>query len=353
MFGLTNKNTTTLKPFSQVFTCVASAADQPGCPGEKLSLSPSSLDTCDQVRIFAGSLPGNSLDKPWEIARLKSLHERELAKNRVIAGLKAAGRLDEAGKISDCRIEYKIGQCDDCGEVVAYPLSCSERLCPDCSRARAERLIEEHHDILAQIRAPKMLTLTFKSVKHINREYLRFMRKCFSRLLRSKVMGSCWGGIYSFEFTYHKTTGWHPHIHAVIGSGFIAQDELSNTWERISGAKIVDIRAIDRDVKKWDGIREVVKYSTKLVDFIDNPDLLEEYLQATERVKLVQGFGSLYRVACRKHGDIDTHTCPICGGQRINFGNGWGFNVSRYDERLRMVKNGWIFLEPGGVKNDL
>ena len=41
MFGLTNKNTTTLKPFSQ--DLVGAVADPPGCPGEKLSLSPSSL----------------------------------------------------------------------------------------------------------------------------------------------------------------------------------------------------------------------------------------------------------------------------------------------------------------------
>jgi hypothetical protein len=71
-------------------------------------------------------------------------------------------------------------------------------------------------------------------------------------------------------------------------------------------------------------------------------------LEATERVKLVQGFGALYRVACRKHGDSNVHTCPVCGGQRINFDNGYGFKVSRYDERLRMIKNGWLFEEPGG-----
>ena len=71
-------------------------------------------------------------------------------------------------------------------------------------------------------------------------------------------------------------------------------------------------------------------------------------MEATERVKLVQGFGALYRVACRKHGDSNVHTCPVCGGQRINFDNGYGFKVSRYDERLRMIKNGWLFEEPGG-----
>ena len=250
---------------------------------QNLSLLPSSLDTCDQVHILPVVLAGNSLDESWEITRLQVLLEHERAKIAVIEGLKACGREEMAGKISDCRMEFKIGQCDDCGEIVAFPLSCGELLCPDCSRARAERLVEEHHDILAQIRAPKMLTLTFKSIKHINREYLRFMRKCFSRLLRSKIMVSCWGGIYSFEFTYDKNNGWHPHIHAIIGSGFIEQSELSQTWFKISGACVVDIRAIGRDEKKWDGIREVIKYSTKRVDFVDVPELLEEYFWKLQR----------------------------------------------------------------------
>jgi len=154
-------------------------------------------------------------------------------------------------------------------------------------------------------------------------------------------MASCWGGIYSFEATYTEGVGWHLHIHALLGSGYIKQEDLSTEWEEISGAKVVWIESVYARAKrkaeeqglsgaaarksikaaKWDGIREVIKYPCKAVTFLGSPELVNEFLDATEGVNLAYGFGAMYRVKTRRHSK-GKMCCPVCGGSGISF-NAW------------------------------
>lgn len=293
-------------------------------------VSSSSLDTCDQVRKNRGLLPE-------EIAKARKDYKQAL-----VLALRASGRGSEADQVAACGEDFKVGKCLDCGAAPAFPITCDHRLCPDCAARRGAILVSEHEDMLKQLRYPKMLTLTFVSVKHLDKGYIKWARNCFIKLRRRKVMASCWGGIYSFEATHSVEYGWHLHIHALIGSGYIDQGDLSREWEQITGACVVDIRAVQGKAK-WDGVREVVKYPAKAATFLGSPELVNEFLLATERVNLAYGFGAMYRVKTRRHAEGKMR-CPVCGGSDISFGDGFGFCVPRI--AVERVKGGYLWRPP-------
>ncbi len=291
-----------------------------------------SLDTCDQVRKTS-LLPCKPIAKG-----------REDYKQALVLALRACGRHSEADLVARCGEDFKVGKCLDCGAAPAFPITCDHRLCPDCAARRASLLVSEHQDMLKQLRYPKMLTLTFLSVAHLDKAYVRWARNCFTRLRRRKVMAGCWGGIYSFEVTHSAEYGWHLHIHSLIGAGYIDQGELSREWEQITGACVVDIRAVGSGAKeKWGAIKEVVKYPAKAASFLGEASLVNEFLAATGGVNLAYGFGAMYRVRTRRHSEGKMR-CPLCGSQNISWADGFGFCVPRI--AVQRVKGGWLWRPP-------
>ncbi|MBA7695756.1 hypothetical protein ES703_104391 [subsurface metagenome] len=310
--------------------CPGKRSDAPGVVGP----SPS-LDTCDQVRK-------NGVITLEDLVFERDEDRRAWLKRVLSDALLACGRASEAEAVSRCGLDFKVGKCLDCGAAPAFPITCDHRLCPDCSARRGAILVAEHRDVLSRIRYPKMLTLTFLSVDRLDKAYIKLARNCFTRLRRRKVMAGCWGGIYSFEATYSDIHGWHLHIHALIGSTWIDQAELSREWREISGAEIVDIRAVKGD-DKWKAIKEVVKYPAKAVTFLGSPELVNEFLAATNGVNLAYGFGALYRVKTKRSGDGGMR-CPLCGGRDITWDGGYGFCVPR--SLVKRVKGGYLWRPP-------
>jgi len=121
--------------------------------------SSSSLDTCDQV----------SKNEPTE----ETNHNVDVIKRALVDALVACGRGAEADKVASCGEDFKVGKCLDCGCSPAFPITCDHRLCPECASRRASLLVSEHSDILRRIHYPKMLTLTFLSVAHMDKAYIR------------------------------------------------------------------------------------------------------------------------------------------------------------------------------------
>lgn len=297
-----------------------------------------------------GGASSSSLDTWCQVSKNKGLSPEEVAKYRkgykqaLVEALRACGRHSEALLVTGCGEDFKVGKCLDCGAVPAFPVTCGHRLCPDCASRRGAILVSEHEDILRQLRYPKMLTLTFLSVAHLDKNYIRWARNCFRRLRRRKVLSRCWGGIYSFEVTHSVEYGWHLHIHALIGSGYIGQADLSSEWQKITGAVVVDIRAV-QGKDKWAAVKEVVKYPAKAASFLGKPVLVNEFLLATERVNLAYGFGALYRVRSKRHSEGKMR-CPICGGTDIDFSGDMGFCVPKIC--VEKVVGGYIWRSPPG-----
>jgi len=314
-----------------------------------------SLDTCDQVHKTRLKPCKIRAEKSWDREKYRLGYKQAL-----VEALSASGREGDALMVKACGEDFRVGKCLDCGAAPAFPVTCDHRLCPGCAARRGAILTSEHEDILKQIRYPKMLTLTFRSVDRLDKVYIKWARNCFTKLRRRKVMASCWGGIYSFEATYNvrgwhydvrreewwwcKKDGWHLHVHALIGSGYIDQGKLSREWKKVSGARIVDIRAV-QGKDKWDGVREVIKYPAKAASFLNEPRLVNEFLDATEGVNLAYGFGAMYRVKTRRHASAKMR-CPICGGSDISFDDGFGFCVPRM--AVKKMKGGYIWRSPPG-----
>lgn len=289
-----------------------------------------SVHNCDQVHRIEPNLSKTREEKRADIKRA------------LVDALNACGRYSEAELVGHCGEDFKVGTCEDCGAHPAFPITCDHRLCPDCAARRGALLVSEHEDILKRLYYPKMLTLTFLSVNHLDKQYIKWARSCFSKLRRRVVFKPCWGGIYSFEATYTKGVGWHLHIHALIGSSYIKQEDLSREWQKITGACVVDIRAV-KGKEKWGAVKEVVKYPCKSATFIDNPSLVNEFLLATEGVNLAYGFGGMYRVQSRRHGEGKMR-CPICGSENISWADGYGFCVPRI--AVERVKGGYLWRPP-------
>jgi len=298
---------------------------------------PSLLDTCHQVGR-PGLAAAHQVGKKTDIVYPDDHASHAAFKRALAQSLAACGRAAEAEAVGHCGDQFKTGKCEDCGAFPAFPTSCKHRLCPDCAARRGALLVSEHESLLKGLRYPKMLTLTFLSVAHLTRGFVRWARNCFTRLRHRKIFSGCWGGIYSFEATYTEGKGWHLHIHAVIGSKFIPQEELSAEWQKITGAWDVDIRAVRGD-DKWSAIQEVVKYPAKAATFMNNPALVDEFLKATEGVSLAYGFGAMYRVRTKEHG-VQPLVCPVCGGTHIT----WLGLVDR--SAVQRTKDGYTWMGP-------
>ena len=301
----------------ELLTPETKTQDKPsGC-----ALSPS-LDTCDQVGKNVNPLPVIAPDGqvvlPWGWGAHRPLpgFSHEEIKAQLAESLGECGRATEAEAVTMCGQVFKIGQCTFCLSAPAFPITCDNRLCPDCASRRSEILISEHKDMLRQIRYPKMLSLTFPSVEHLDREWFKWARNCLTKLRHRKVLFGCWQAL------------------------------LSREWEEISGAKIVDIRAVRGD-DKWGAVKEVVKYPAKASTFLDNSALVNEFLTATKGLKLTTGFGALYRVQTSRHGS-GRMRCPVCGGQDIDFQHGYGFHVSR--DRVQKIRGGYVWLKHAPVR---
>lgn len=335
-------------------------SNPPG-PGAVVSLVPSSLDTCHQPGIFRGTshqktrvykahlAPDDQYILPWEYGAVRPLKGfgKDEIKELLAGSLEANCLYLEASKVRACQREFYIVPCKKCGLPVAYSSHCHNRLCPDCASAAAELLISEHSELLKQIHHPKMGDLTWLPVKKLTRETFINARKDVNKLRHQKVWALVFAGIGSFEVTWSKEHGWHLHWHFLIGSKYIPQDELSKAWEKITGAPVVWIEAI-KNADKWDGIREVVKYPAKCVNFIGSPALVEEFLSATKGLKLVTGFGSLYRVQTKKRGDGKLK-CPRCGSLEFD----WQNKISVARDRVERWGDAWVlkdnFIRAGPV----
>lgn len=293
-----------------------------------------------QPGILESELPPDGQEVlPWGWGAHRKLpgFSNEQIQDKLVNALEQSSLLTDASKVKSCQREFVVVACTDCGLPVAVEKNCHNRLCPFCAHARAMLLITEHEEKLKQIHYPKMITLSWPSIKHLTREWFVKARQDLVKLRHRKMWSDAvFAGLGSFEFTYSKKYGWHPHWHCLAGSKNIKQAELSRVWGGLSGAPVVDIRAVTND-DKWEAIKEVIKYPTKCADFIDSPELVKEFMIATRGFKLVTGFGSLYRVSTKNKSGIKI-TCPRCGCDRFEWSQ--AFTVNR--ERVKRYKDGWV-----------
>jgi len=156
-------------------------------------------------------------------------------------------------------------------EVKVLANACRLRWCPICARAKSAAVAFSVGEFLKNIDRPKFLTLTLRHsvaplAHQINSIYKAFRALRKTKLWRKKVKGGIW------FFQIKKSSAdklWHPHIHCVLESGYIAQQALSELWFKISKSSfVVDIRTVYKKDKAADYI---ARYSARPSNLKDMP----------------------------------------------------------------------------------
>ena len=187
------------------------------------------------------------------------------------------------------------------------PVRCGDRFrCPECARIAAARLVESFRPRIEAMRHPLFLSLTTLSVPLGGLSgALKEMLKAWGRLRHQKLFKRVRGGVWSTEVTWSPVHGWHLHLHAIIDGAYIPQGELSEAWEKLTGARVVDIREV-KDRRR--AAREVLKYVCKPWELDD--DQLDEVAAVFKGRRKADSWGSAREVECAPEGEL---CCPRCG----------------------------------------
>lgn len=142
------------------------------------------------------------------------------------------------------------------GGAAALPMYCRRWQCPDCGKYHKRRLRKR----LISGQPNAFVTLTtnptrypdpvdaFLNATHAINTLIKVLRR---RYPRKRI---------EYAVVWEETKRGYPHAHILLRAPYIPQKFLSAQWERLSGAKIVDIRVVRNE---GEAAAYVAKYLTK------------------------------------------------------------------------------------------
>lgn len=195
----------------------------------------------------------------------------------------------------------------------AVMFSCHLRICPECARRDAARLVNRYKPHIEQVvrdgpRHWKLrhITVTTKYSLHAKdaKQQLRRARKLVNTFL-DKLLGPNWyksgqGVLVGAEY---GPDGHLLHFHILHYGPFQEQKKVSEIWEALTGFPIVWVTKVNVET----GLREIVKYVSKLSEMsAANAARLHEVIKGTRRV---WSRGSFFRILA-----VDApQLCKVCG----------------------------------------
>lgn len=133
-------------------------------------------------------------------------------------------------------------------------LTCKRWSCPICAPVNRRRVI----GLGRKGKPEKFMTLTAKPDRWASPdEAARGMRDAFARLIRL-IRKENPSREVAYLRVFEKTKNGWPHLHVLLRAPWIDQRWLSQTWEDLTGAFIVDIRVVDN-------VQKAVFYITKYI----------------------------------------------------------------------------------------
>ena len=225
--------------------------------------------------------------------------------------------------------------CKDCGgEIKPRVFTCNQRVCPSCAKKASNELYLSLRKALQEVMSNghggwrlKHVTVTLRKdhgwpgVEDLGR-MVQQMGQCVTRLWREYLKRPGTGALAGLEI---GPSG-NVHAHILYYGPFLDKDDLRAKWEEISGGSyITDVRAID----SWEGAREITKYACKMEAL--TPEHVADVFQALRGTRRIRTWGVFYN---RLSAKPELPECPVCGGQRWDFGR-----FLHYDE-WRVVRCG-------------
>lgn len=142
------------------------------------------------------------------------------------------------------------------GHMVTMPMYCRRWSCPDCGKHQRRRLKKR----LVAGQPTTFLTLTTNPKAHPDpEEAFRQASVAINRLV--KVLRRRYGATrIQYALVWEVTKRGYPHAHVLLRAPYLPQKLVSREWQRLSGANIVDIRAVR---SQGEAAAYVSKYLTK------------------------------------------------------------------------------------------
>ena len=219
---------------------------------------------------------------------------------------------DLAHAIGNPELSDKVGRCYakvtaiTCGKHIAKLIpdyTCGFRLCPDCARRRASRLVHKYLSAVIAFPAvsntqPVHLVLTQAHRSETLREAVKRLTSHFKALRRRSVWKDHFkGGMFAIEFTISKDGLYHAHLHILaFRTRFFDVQLLKDAWFDITGDSTnLRLDRITGDINA--GVREVLKYAVKPASIADfTPSHLKDFL-AMKQQRMFGTFGEFQKFA--------------------------------------------------------
>jgi len=149
-------------------------------------------------------------------------------------------------RLRDCGHIGATVRCDKGHEVQVFRNHCREyRLCPMCAKRRTKELNRELWPLVQHIEQKpvwgykwRLGTLTTKPCGS-HKEAVALALSAFSKLWRNMLDKTNCAAIRSLEFGPENG---NVHLHFLYYGPYIDQAEVSEEWERLTGAKVMDNR---------------------------------------------------------------------------------------------------------------
>ncbi len=230
--------------------------------------------------------------------------------------IKRALKLErQANRYRYCSEDYINLQCSGCKTRLIGSCRCESRICPDCSRKYAFRIMKRETEVAKRLQ-PKggrklmLLTLTLKKseIDTLSCKEIRFLNQSARKLINtlySKKKGC--GALAIMEVG----KSFNLHIHALVYGFFIPQKLISDLWFRITGdSQIVDIRVIKSPKK---AVFYILKYINKPPEF-ESPEMMALYFDSIVGIRRIHKYGEFYNYPlCKK----EPFPCPLCGSKLL------------------------------------
>lgn len=272
--------------------------------GSDLSVSLSNGDT--------NNLPGLSdiseRDRPWDAHKAESDiisgHYRNSEFEKYSERVNTCANLLDFRLVPDDKKGYRLK--------LSSARFCHVRTCQICVwrrslmfKARAYKTLPKIVDDYPTARF-LFLTLTVKNCQiHELREYLSWMNKGFSRLIRLKAFPAI-GYLKTVEVTLGRDgRSSHPHFHCLLmvapsyfGKNYIRKDEWVAMWRnslRVDYNPILDVQALKSNDSLVGLLAEIIKYQTKPSTMVfGNREWFLEYTRQLHRTRAIS-FGGVFK----------------------------------------------------------
>lgn len=144
-----------------------------------------------------------------------------------------------------------VGEAED-GTLIVHPLACRSWSCSRCAYNNKRKLLSR----LKAIEVTTLLTLTCNPKRHPHSDDAFQQTSAAVNFLFKRIRRRWPDTKIEYFLVWERTKRGWPHAHLLLRAPFIPQKWLSRVWEELTGAPVVDIRAVHQS-------HQVVSYIAK------------------------------------------------------------------------------------------